>query len=427
MFFIPVRQSDHAVRRWPIITILLVLANLALYATVVWVARDDDPRELQARIVESVHYHAAHPYLEAPAGLAAAEKAANIVIATRGDPPITVSSEQGVLDGMWKTVEEMQHASIAYNYGDRPARGGALTLLTSLFLHASLPHVLFNMWFLWLVGCTLEDRWGRILYGLFYLAAGIAATLTHRAFSPMSDIPVIGASGAVAGAMGAFLVRSARSKIELWGWFVIPFRLKVPAYLILPLWLAFELFAGLSANAGGNVAHWAHVGGFVFGAAAGTLIWVIGLESAIDTSIERAVTATARATPITTPTSADDFGGIVRVLAADGASDIEVANTYALARARGVDAKLRAPLRLRGARALERVGRIAEADAAYLAIHNNAPADATGLNALLAHAELMLAQRRRDDARRLFEAARSSPLPHDHLDSHIEKGLRRTG
>jgi membrane associated rhomboid family serine protease len=421
VLIIPVRQSDHLVRRWPLVTILLVLVNLALYVNLVWVSRDADPRELRARMLEVVRYHEAHPYLEAPPGLVAAERDASVTITPR-DPPITAANEQVILDGMWTKIEEIRKESISYEYGDLPIRGGALTLITSQFLHASLPHVLFNMWFLWLVGTTLEDRWGRILFAIFYLLAGCAATLVHRRTLPESDIPVIGASGAVSGAMGAFLVRSARTKIEFWGWIVLPFRFRAPAYLMLPLWFVGEVISGLGASTG--VAHWAHVGGFVFGMVAGFAIWGTGIESAISGKIEREV-APAAPLPPPTPRTANDLAGIIGILTSDGA-EADAANAFAQARNRGLEARLQPSLRLRGARALERVGRVAEADTAYAQLHQNTPQDTTGFMALLAHAELLLKQGRREDSRRLFEIARSSPVPHSHLDDHIAQGLRRS-
>ena len=132
------------------------------------------------------------------------------------------------------------------------------------------------MWFLWLCGVNLEDRWGRWLFLPFYLCAGVAGALLHRALAPDAFVPVIGASGAIAGAMGAFLVTMARTRISFAYVLLISFRPRAgtfqsPAYVMLPLWLGSELL-GAWLKPGDGTAHWAHVGGFAFGAAVAAVL-----------------------------------------------------------------------------------------------------------------------------------------------------------
>jgi tetratricopeptide (TPR) repeat protein len=143
------------------------------------------------------------------------------------------------------------------------------------------------MWFLWLAGFVLEDRWGRVIYPIFYLVAGILAILVHAMFYPSSLIPTAGASGAIAALMGGFLVRFPKLKIEmLWFAFFVRYRFKVAAYWLLPAWLLMEISDGaLSGQASGG-AHWAHVGGFLCGALGAWVIARTGWENQANAVIE---------------------------------------------------------------------------------------------------------------------------------------------
>jgi hypothetical protein len=150
------------------------------------------------------------------------------------------------------------------------------------------------MWFLWLAGFILEDRWGRVIYPIFYLLAGIAASLVHTISDPSSIVPALGASGAVAALMGGFLVRFPKLKIHmLWYMLIFRVRFKAPAYWLLPLWLLMELFYGSLFGQASGVAHWAHVGGFVFGAVAAVVIGRTGLEHEANAVIEDKIGWTA--------------------------------------------------------------------------------------------------------------------------------------
>jgi membrane associated rhomboid family serine protease len=145
------------------------------------------------------------------------------------------------------------------------------SLLTSMFLHGGWMHVLGNMLFLWVFGRNLEDVLGRGRYLLFYLVCGLAAAVVHVVLNPYSRIPTIGASGAIAGVMGAYLIRFPRSSIvTLVTMFVFVTTMEVPSWLLLLYWFAIQFFSGLGSLAqtdytGGGVAWFAHVGGFVAG------------------------------------------------------------------------------------------------------------------------------------------------------------------
>jgi hypothetical protein len=151
------------------------------------------------------------------------------------------------------------------------------------------------MWFLWLAGFVLEDAWGRPLYLLFYVVAGAVSTQFDAWASPGSITPSLGASGAVAALMGAFLIRFPKTKIRMVWFFdlgLFPFfRFWMKAYWLLPFWLFMEINYGMGPTDG--IGHWAHVGGFTFGALAAVSLRYSGLEHRVNEAIEERVTWTA--------------------------------------------------------------------------------------------------------------------------------------
>lgn len=146
---------------------------------------------------------------------------------------------------------------------------GMLTLLTSMFLHGGWFHFLANAWTLWLFGDDVEDRLGHLPFLALYLGTGVAAGLTHVWLFPDSTLPTIGASGAISGVMGAFLVLFPAARLHvLVPIFVFVDLWTIPAALYLPVWFIGQLFSGtlaLAAPGFGGVAFWAHIGGFVAG------------------------------------------------------------------------------------------------------------------------------------------------------------------
>lgn len=149
-----------------------------------------------------------------------------------------------------------------------------LTPITSIFLHGGWGHILGNCLFLWVFGNNIEDSMGRGRFLAFYLICGVAAALAHVLVDPGSPVPTVGASGAISGVLGAYLVLYPRVKVRVLVPIIIIFTVvRVPAWVMLLLWFAYQVVAGLpqlmsadSAVAGG-VAVWAHIGGFVVGAA----------------------------------------------------------------------------------------------------------------------------------------------------------------
>lgn len=149
--------------------------------------------------------------------------------------------------------------------------GGILPLFTSMFLHGGWMHLIGNMWFLWLFGDNVEDRVGHGRYLLLYLAGGLAGALTHWFFNMNSTMPTVGASGAIAAVMGAYLITFPGARIRtLVPLFIFLTWFDVPAFIILFYWLLLQLLSGVASVAvadpmQGGVAFFAHVGGFLAG------------------------------------------------------------------------------------------------------------------------------------------------------------------
>ena len=148
------------------------------------------------------------------------------------------------------------------------------TLVTSMFLHGGILHVAGNMLYLFIFGAAVEETMGHVRFALFYLASGIAAALAMAAFMPHSQVPVIGASGAIAGVLGAYFVLYPRARIlTILPIFVFFYFVEIPAVAYLLIWFIAQLYWGLAdSSAMGGVAWWAHVGGFLFGVALGPML-----------------------------------------------------------------------------------------------------------------------------------------------------------
>lgn len=140
-------------------------------------------------------------------------------------------------------------------------------LLTHMFLHAGLLHLGGNMLFLWIFGDNLEDQFGRLGFLLFYLACGLAAAGAQIAAQPDAGVPMVGASGAIAGVMGGYLLLFPRARVDVLVIVVVLVRVvTLPAWLMLGVWFVLQLVAGYAAmGAGAGVAYWAHAGGFAAG------------------------------------------------------------------------------------------------------------------------------------------------------------------
>lgn len=138
-------------------------------------------------------------------------------------------------------------------------------LVTYMFLHANLMHIAGNMLFLWVFGDNLEDQLGHIGFALFYLLGGLAAAAGQIVADPSSDLPMVGASGAIAAVMGGYLLLFPRARVDILFILFVFFKIfTIPAWIVLGVWFALQLLNGFGASADG-VAYWAHIAGFVAG------------------------------------------------------------------------------------------------------------------------------------------------------------------
>lgn len=213
---IPLRDTIPS-RRTPCVTILLILLNTVVFINQFFMT----PRVMRGYIVDN------------------------------GFIPVRLTQE----------IQSAQsiHAAITH-----------IPLLTGMFLHGSWLHLISNMWILWLFGDNVEDRMGPLRYLLFYLMTGYAAGMAHYLSNPASSIPAVGASGAIAGVMGAYFILYPQAKIiTLVPIFVLPLLLPIPAVIYLFIWFIGQVYSGLIHSLAGQsvsgIAWWAHIGGFVAG------------------------------------------------------------------------------------------------------------------------------------------------------------------
>ena len=178
-------------------------------------------------------------------------------------------------DALAAVSKAVSNLSCPVPVDNMPAEGEWITLVSSQFLHGGLAHLGGNMLYLWIFGNNIEDRLGPIKFLFFYLACGALAALSQWIIEPASTVPTLGASGAIAGVMGAYILRFPRAKIMT---FIVIFVVPIPAYMFLGWWFIQQsLYSytslGVSANTGaGGIAYWAHAGGFIFGAILGPLL-----------------------------------------------------------------------------------------------------------------------------------------------------------
>jgi len=310
MFFILPTHSDSQLRRWPVCTMVIIgLCALVWAATLL--REHELEQQLPAVAEEAAEILGDNPQLTPSEDLA-------YLIA---DHPRAVwrmrhpETEQGAgrkrAPDELPAVEARAHALVESDLRSQFASGRShpeiWRMLAAQYTHGSWEHLLFNAWFLWVLGIALEDRLGRWLYPLFYTAAGCAGSIAQELATPGNGI---GASGAIAGVMGAFAVMLPLSlvhlrviallpiPITLSGRFgsltrLLPFppvslallKFGVPSALVLFLWAGVELWSGAtSVNSG--IGHWAHAGGFGFGVAVAAILRVSGLDKRLETAIE---------------------------------------------------------------------------------------------------------------------------------------------
>ncbi len=290
MIVIPIGQENGEVRREPWVSYAIVAFNIAIFL-VLWIAslRSDVPERFEAKAEEVTAYLVQNPYLTVPPELVPFYgRRAVTILGSRGaaaDRPVpwVMRRQQQKLNAMAQDLFAIGRELPLLAPGFVPAEPSFFAALSSMFVHAGLLHLVGNLLFFFATGPFLEDVFGRPLFLLLYVLSGLAALAAHSWQNPGSFAPVVGASGAVAGVMGAFLVRLRTSRIRFlfvpilflpW----IRFRFLVPAFVFLPLWFAVQFGLATSTTEPGNVALWAHVGGFAFGAVAALLLALLRIE-----------------------------------------------------------------------------------------------------------------------------------------------------
>ena len=168
------------------------------------------------------------------------------------------------------TLDPFSANDFVYAFGFIPDHFRWLNVLTSLFMHGGWLHLISNMVFLWVFGPMVEETLGRSRFLIFYLLCGVAATLTQYAMNPYSRIPQIGASGAIFGVMGAYLIKFPHARILTVAWFILLFSFELPAWVLLLYFIGVQFLSSVGSIADvssqrGGIAYFAHIGGFFAG------------------------------------------------------------------------------------------------------------------------------------------------------------------
>ena len=303
---LPIGHDDLRGRRWPWVTVVIIALNTVIFVVTHQRMEAEGEQMAEAKIATLI-LAATHPdvtltpsqqqFVDAfkrqnPDEFKNITKDPDFSVAEieRPDALLSEDAAQEQATALGQKLDQLEQTSIDEQYAFIPHKHTAVSFITSMFLHAGWLHLIGNMWFLWLAGSVLEDAWGRGLYSGFYLLSGIVASLIFGVTARNPYVGAIGASGAIAGVMGAFLIRFPKTKIKFFLWaFLMRIRFKAPAYAMLPLWLA-DQFAGAFFPSG-PVAYWAHIGGFIFGACVALCLKKTGVEAIIDQKIESKVSS----------------------------------------------------------------------------------------------------------------------------------------
>jgi membrane associated rhomboid family serine protease len=283
---IPLRHENMQGRRWPVITFGIIALNVIAFLGTHWTIERESPELGQVK-VHLLLLAASHPELKIPEKVqpyltsirktnpALWKEAANpgrdvfdawdarIRMRPDDDPNFL----QNELDSLADQYVQLNSSSILSKYAFIPAHPTFMSMITACFLHGGWLHLIGNMWFLFLFGDNVEDRLGHFRYLISYLICGLAASFTHYLFNMHSKIPTVGASGAIAGVLGAYFLLFPTARVLTW---VFVFVVQLPAWLVLGWWFVLQFLSGAATSMtysgqANPVAVWAHVGGFLCG------------------------------------------------------------------------------------------------------------------------------------------------------------------
>jgi membrane associated rhomboid family serine protease len=166
-------------------------------------------------------------------------------------------------------VSSAAEREFIYRFGFIPANFSIITVFTSMFMHGGISHIMGNMWFLWVFGDNVEGVLGHVKFAVFYIICGLAATMSQLFVDPSSTIPMVGASGAIAGVLGMYMIRFPHARVHVFAFIIIFFTtFRIPAMFVLGFWFFNQLTNGLGSlgfDTTGGVAWFAHIGGFITG------------------------------------------------------------------------------------------------------------------------------------------------------------------
>jgi membrane associated rhomboid family serine protease len=482
---IPIGHEDQRGRRWPWVTIVIIALNVVIFLAT------HDRMEAEGHQAGQAQLHililsARYPDTQMPPDVAQMVESfkreharAYAMLASNDrksiDPwdakllsgQLTPTDINAEMASLAIQLEQIHKESLAWNYAFHPYHPTLVSYITADFLHGGWEHLIFNMWFLWLAGVVLEDAWGRVAYPIFYLVAGVVALVVHAGVFRGSFVPVVGASGAIAGLMGAFLARFPKTRIKMaWLWWFRIYKFYVPAYVILPLWLAIQVTWGILTGSQGGVAYWAHVGGFAFGMVGAVILRASGLEHTLDQAIEAKVSWTAepqivRATEHLGDNRPEAAIAELQQLAKEKPDSIDAQELLLKAQQRTGDTagqkesltnlcrlcvasdpqtawdyyeqfntlggeKLPRGVWMELCRYLESKQNWDRAVTEYQRLAEKNPTERASIPALVSAARICLTKLHRyTDAERLYRAAQASPIPHVDLEPVIQEGLKQ--
>ncbi|PYQ30668.1 MAG: hypothetical protein DMF56_07620 [Acidobacteria bacterium] len=295
---IPIGRDDAEIRRHAWVSYAIIAMNVLAFAFTFFGEQSTTASQVNLEWQKTLEYYFRHPYLQTPAPMTDLVRADVIryiesnrtnVAAPAAD---VAKREQRELEALTANAVAMYKQLPTIRFGYVPADGGVMRLVTSMFIHAGLLHLLGNLLFFYLSGPFVEDVFGRPLFGFLYFSGGIVASLTYSLRHPQSTIALVGASGAIAAVMGAYLVRFFHSKVE----FLLVslfYRTKflAPAFVVLPLWLMQQMWELQTEAGGGGVAFSAHIGGFLYGAVVALLVKATSFEEKyVNPAVEKETT-----------------------------------------------------------------------------------------------------------------------------------------
>ncbi len=284
MFVLIPIGSEEGVRRLPLITIGLIAINTIIYfiTSMTVSAQAEALEKLHERLIQ-IEVNYTYRIMEVDPDML--DETDFMVFHERFDQQGIIpeySEDYDRWHALFNELKEKQKGFVFHQWGFIPKEMDILKTLSSMFIHGDFFHLLFNMLFLWLVGCNIEDDWSWKVFIPLYVVSGVVACLLHAAMYPDSTSPLIGASGAIAGIMGAFMIRHYKTKVRFayffWFFRVVFGTFSIYAGIALPLWFIQEMACAAGWSAPDGTAHWAHVGGFAFGAVIGLSLKFFGLE-----------------------------------------------------------------------------------------------------------------------------------------------------